>query len=67
MDSAESLLAVINDILDFSKIEAGMLTFEEVEFQLYDTVGDTVRTHSLRAQRKELELVCFSTRRFHFR
>ncbi|MGZ0172670.1 MAG: response regulator [Planctomycetales bacterium] len=59
MDSAESLLAVINDILDFSKIEAGMLKFEEVEFQLYDTVGDTVRTHALRAQRKDLELVCF--------
>jgi two-component system, sensor histidine kinase and response regulator len=59
MDSAESLLAVINDILDFSKIEAGMLTFEEVEFQLYDTVGDTVRTHALLAQRKDLELVCF--------
>ena len=59
MDSAESLLAVINDILDFSKIEAGMLKFEEVEFQLYDTVGDTVRTHALRAQGKELELVCF--------
>jgi signal transduction histidine kinase/CheY-like chemotaxis protein/HPt (histidine-containing phosphotransfer) domain-containing protein len=59
MDSAESLLAVINDILDFSKIEAGMLKFEEVEFQLYDTVGDTVRTQALRAQRKGLELVCF--------
>ena len=36
-----------------------MLTFEEVEFQLYDTVGDTVRTHALLAQRKDLELVCF--------
>ena len=59
MDSAESLLAVINDILDFSKIEAGMLKFEEVEFQLYDTVGDTVRSQALRAQQKELELVCF--------
>jgi two-component system, sensor histidine kinase and response regulator len=59
MDSAESLLSVINDILDFSKIEAGMLKFEDVEFQLYDTVGDTVRAQALRAQRKELELVCF--------
>lgn len=59
MDSAESLLGVINDILDFSKIEAGMLQFEQVEFRLYDTVGDTVRSQALRAQRKGLELVCF--------
>ena len=58
MDSAESLLAVINDILDFSKIEAGMLAFERVEFQLYDTVGDTLRSQALRAQRKDLELAC---------
>jgi CheY-like chemotaxis protein len=56
MDSAESLLSVINDILDFSKIEAGMLQFEQVEFQLHDVVGDTVRSHAVRADKKELEL-----------
>jgi CheY-like chemotaxis protein len=59
MDSAESLLSVINDILDFSKIEAGMLQFEQVEFQLHDVVGDTVRSHAVRADKKELELACF--------
>jgi len=59
MDSAESLLSVINDILDFSKIEAGMLHFEQVDFQLHDIVGDTVRSQALRAQQKKLELVCF--------
>ena len=59
IDSTESLLSVINDILDFSKIEAGMLTFERVDFRLQDTVGDTVRSQALRAERKELELACF--------
>ena len=59
MDSSESLLSIINDILDFSKIEAGKLQFEQVEFQLQDTVGDAVRTQALRAERKDLELVCF--------
>ena len=59
IDSTESLLSVINDILDFSKIEAGMLKFEQVDFRLHDTVGDTVRTQALRAERKDLELACF--------
>ncbi|MDA1014389.1 MAG: response regulator [Planctomycetota bacterium] len=59
MNSAESLLSVINDILDFSKIEAGMMHVEQVRFDLHDTVGDTVRSLALRAQRKDLELVCF--------
>jgi signal transduction histidine kinase/DNA-binding response OmpR family regulator len=59
MDSADSLLSVINDILDFSRIEAGMLQFEQVDFQLQDIVGDTVRAQALRAERKHLELACF--------
>ena len=59
MDSAESLLSIINDILDFSKIEAGKLKFEQVEFQLPEIVGDTLRVQALRAERKGLELACF--------
>jgi len=59
MDSAESLLSVINDILDFSKIEAGMIHFEQIDFQLQDIVGDTVRAQTLRAESKGLELACF--------
>ena len=56
--SADSLLNLINDILDFSKIEAGMLSVENVEFDLRDTVERVVRTLSLRAHQKELELAC---------
>jgi len=57
-ESADSLMGVINDILDFSKVEAGRLEFEEVEFDLRDQLGDTIKALGHRAHRKGLELVC---------
>jgi len=57
-ESGESLLAVINDILDFSKIEAGKLNLEQVPFNIREVLGDTMKSLSLRAHRKRLELVC---------
>ncbi len=56
--SADSLLLLLNDILDFSKIEAGKLDFETIDFQLRDTLDDTVRALGLHAQQKGLELAC---------
>jgi PAS domain S-box-containing protein len=56
--SAEGLLTVINDILDFSKIEAGKLELDPVEFELRDVAADTLRSLSLRANAKALELAC---------
>ena len=56
--SADSLLVVINDILDFSKIEAGKMTLESAEFNLREKLEETIRTFSLRASGKGLELVC---------
>jgi signal transduction histidine kinase/DNA-binding response OmpR family regulator/HPt (histidine-containing phosphotransfer) domain-containing protein len=56
--SSESLLTIINDILDFSKIEAGKLLVEQISFNLWRTVGDTLKTLALRAHDKGLELVC---------
>jgi len=41
-DSAKGLLETINEILDFSKMETGSLALEEVEFDLLETVRDTV-------------------------
>lgn len=55
--SAESLLTVINDILDFSKIEAGRMDFESVDFALAPLLGDTLKTVSLTAHRKGVEIV----------
>lgn len=57
-ESGESLLAVINDILDFSKIEAGKLNLERTPFNIREVLGDTLKSLSLRAHRKRLELVC---------
>jgi PAS domain S-box-containing protein len=56
--SADQLLGLLNDILDFSKIEAGRLDLEAIEFNLRDTLADTVDTLALRAAQKGLELAC---------
>ena len=49
---------MINDILDFSKIEAGKIELEEVAFSLTDCVESALRTMTLRANEKGLELLC---------
>jgi PAS domain S-box-containing protein len=56
--SAEALLQVINDLLDFSKIEAGRLELDSTEFSLRLNLNEVVRTLSVRAHRKGIELVC---------
>jgi PAS domain S-box-containing protein len=56
--SSESLLTVINDILDFSKIEAGKMLIERIGFDLRRTVSETLKTLTLRAHLKGLEIVC---------
>ncbi|MFZ3332923.1 MAG: response regulator [Candidatus Acidiferrales bacterium] len=55
--SAESLLAIINDILDFSKIEAGKMEIEAIPFDLRECLGETMKSLSIRADQKGLELV----------
>jgi signal transduction histidine kinase/CheY-like chemotaxis protein len=54
--SAESLLAIITDILDFSKIEAGKLHIDLHDFDLRDSIGNTLQTLGVRAQEKGIEL-----------
>jgi two-component system, sensor histidine kinase and response regulator len=55
-DSADTLLTLMNDILDFSKIEAGRLSLDICEFDLQDTLSNTMRALAARADEKGLEL-----------
>jgi len=56
--SAYNLLDIINDILDFSKLEAGKLIIDSTTFKLDELVEDTIDILSIKAQEKNLELVC---------
>ncbi len=56
--SAYNLLAIINDILDFSKIEAGKLIIDDSEFKLAELIEETIDILSIKAQEKNLELIC---------
>ncbi|WP_197992895.1 PAS domain S-box protein [Gimesia aquarii] len=55
-DSADSLLLLVNDILDFSRLEAGRFELEPISFNLRDLLDEVVKTLSLRAHEKGLEL-----------
>jgi PAS domain S-box-containing protein len=54
--SADTLLSIINDILDFSKIEAGKLELDLIEFNLCDSLEETMKMFAARADHKGLEL-----------
>ena len=56
--SAESLLSIINDILDYSKIEANKLELEVIDFDLRDTAEDACRMLAIKAEDKNLEIIC---------
>ena len=56
--SGESLLGIINDILDYSKIEARKLDLETLDFDLPGLLEDLASTLAVRAQEKDLELLC---------
>jgi signal transduction histidine kinase/DNA-binding response OmpR family regulator len=56
--SADALLTLINDILDFSKIEAGKLDLNCIDFDLRNTVYDSLKPLALRADETGVELLC---------
>jgi signal transduction histidine kinase/CheY-like chemotaxis protein len=56
--SAYNLLNIINDILDFSKIEAGKLIIDNANFKLDEIIEETIDILSIKAQEKDIELIC---------
>ena len=54
--SGDALLGVVNDILDFSKIEAGKMRFEQIDFDLQQTIEESLELLAAKAQEKGLEL-----------
>jgi signal transduction histidine kinase/CheY-like chemotaxis protein/CHASE2 domain-containing sensor protein len=56
--SSDNLLNIINEILDFTKIEAGELHLEEIDFNLTDTVEQTIEVLANNAYSKGIELSC---------
>ncbi|HEY7544516.1 MAG TPA: response regulator [Blastocatellia bacterium] len=57
--SAVALLDIINDLLDLSKIEAGKTHIESLDFNLRDTIEETVELLAERAHAKGVELISF--------
>jgi signal transduction histidine kinase/ActR/RegA family two-component response regulator len=55
-NSGEALLRIINDVLDFSKIEANRLELECIEFDLRQTVRESVQILQVAADRKHLKI-----------
>jgi signal transduction histidine kinase/CheY-like chemotaxis protein len=58
LNSGRTLLGIINQILDLSKIEAGKLELEIIDFNLHETLDETIELFAESTQKKGLELLC---------
>ena len=58
-NSADALLSIINDILDISKIEAGKLEFENIDFNLRETIEACGDLFAMKFKEKGLELIYY--------
>lgn len=55
--SADNLLVIINDILDFSKIEAGKIEFENIRFNINDTLENLRKTFEFKLKGHPLDFI----------
>lgn len=58
LKNSESLLGILNDILDLSKIEAGKIELDYTEFNLLELMADVASVHAVKAEEKQLDLIC---------
>ncbi len=65
--ASNALLKMLDEVLDLSRIEAGKLDLVCEDFDLWDCVGDAVRTAAITASAKPVELVSFLHRDVPFR
>lgn len=56
--TGNSMLKLIDDILDLSKVEAGRLTLESAEFDLRESIANTIEALEIRSREKSLALTC---------
>ncbi|MFQ5349497.1 MAG: ATP-binding protein [Thermoanaerobaculia bacterium] len=56
--SARSLLGLVNNVLDFSKIGAGKTKLLETDFELHETLEETLQILGLKARQENIELTC---------
>jgi len=56
--AGEHLLVIVDGLLDFSKGEARKVTLEPAPFELRSELASMMRAAAVRAQRKNLELIC---------
>ena len=56
--TGNSMLKLIDDILDLSKVEAGRLTLESAEFDLRESIDNTIEALEIRSREKGLALTC---------
>ncbi len=57
LESTDSLLFTINDLLDYSRMEAGKFSLESYAFDICEVVESTLKSLSIKAYGKGLELV----------